>query len=101
MHFSPSVGFIEPYFPLRQADNTLAITTKISHGNLSPDLLITWMEAYLWLGVDKVITHALSNLSSDARKVLEYYAKRNVLELYGYQIPGIGRIKRELIGIHH
>ena len=97
MYFSPSVGFIEPYYPLRQAEKTLAITTNISYGNLSRDLLITWMEAYLWLGVDKVIAYALSDLNTDARKVLEYYARRNVLELYNYQIPGLGRIHFPII----
>ena len=48
------------------------------------------MEAYLWLGADKIITHALSNLSSDARKVLEYYAKKDVLELHDYYLPELG-----------
>ena len=48
---------MSPYFPLREATEKVAIGTKTSYGNISAELIIEWMEAWKYIGVDKVPTY--------------------------------------------
>ena len=51
------VRYVSPYFPLREAtEKKVAIGTKTSYGNISAELIIEWMEAWKYIGVDKVPT---------------------------------------------
>ena len=49
------VTYVEPYFPFKEP-NKIAIGTKAAFANISAELIIEWMEAYKYLGVDKVVT---------------------------------------------
>ena len=79
-----SVTYAQPYFPLRQP-NKIAIGTKTSFAKISAELIIEWMEAYKYLGVDKVVTYFISSINEDALKVLRYYASTGLLDLSYYE----------------
>ena len=80
-----SVTYVEPYFPLKEATKKIAIGTKTAFANMSAELIIEWMEAYKYLGVDKVVTYYLKNLNKDALKVLEYYESTGIMDLFFYE----------------
>ena len=50
------VRYMAPYFPLREATEKVAIGTKTAYGNISAELIIEWMEAWRYIGVDKVLS---------------------------------------------
>ena len=79
------VTYVPPYFPLKESKSMVAISTKVAYADISAELIIEWMEAYKYLGVDKVITYYLETINSDALKVLEYYKATGILELNFYE----------------
>ena len=79
------VTYVPLYLPLKQPKGKLVICTKAAFDNINPELIIEWMEAYKYLGVDKVISYYLESINSDALKVLEYYAATGILELIFHQ----------------
>ena len=78
------VTYIEPYFPYKEPDK-IAIGTKTAFANISAELIIEWMEAYKYLGVDKVVSYYLKNINKDALKVLEYYESTGILDFFYYE----------------
>ena len=85
------VVFIEPYHTLREPGNKLVIGTKLAFANLSAEMVIEWMEAYRYLGVDKVVAYYVSDLNEKALKVLQFYASTGILDLYLYQPSWSGK----------
>ena len=79
------VVFIKPYHTLREPGNKLVIGTKLAYADLSAEMVIEWMEAYRYLGVDKVVAYYVSDLNENALKVLQFYASTGILDLYFYQ----------------
>ena len=79
-----NVTYVQPYFPLKHP-NKIAIGTKTSFANISAELIVEWMEAYKYLGVDKVVTYYISSINADALKVLRYYASTGLLDLSYYE----------------
>ena len=86
------VTYLEPIVPLLEVEPKLALSTKVAYGNQSPELIIEWMETYLFLGVDKVVTYYLDDLNQEARKVLEYYASVGLLEVHNIELAAEGKI---------
>ena len=70
------VTYVEPFFPLREP-NKIALSPKTVYGTIDAEIIIEWMEAYKYLGVDKVVSYAL--------KVLKYYASTGILDLYFFE----------------
>ena len=85
------VTYVSPYYPLRESQTKLAIGTKTAYGNISAELIIEWMEAYKYLGVDRVITYFIDTLNEKALKVLQYYASTGILDLYFYEPAASGK----------
>ena len=85
------VRFVRPYVPLRETDTKLAIGTKLAFGNISAELIIEWMEAYKFLGVDKVVTYYVDEINENALQVLRYYASTKILDLYHHVPAGSGK----------
>lgn len=79
------VVYRKPMAPREEAGTRLALCTKAAYGNRSAELIIEWMEAYKFLGVDKVVGYYLKDLNADARKVLVYYASTGLLDLYYFE----------------
>ena len=78
------VTFVEPYFPLTEP-NKIALSTKTAYGTIDAETIIEWMEAYKYLGVDKVVSYYMDSINSDALKVLKYYASTGILDLHYYE----------------
>ena len=78
------VSYVRPYFPLKEP-NKIAIGTKTAFGNISAELIIEWMEAYKYLGVNKVVTYYMKGINGDALKVLQYYETTGILDLFYYE----------------
>ena len=78
------VTYVRPFLPTREPYK-IAIGTKTSFGTIDPELIIEWMEAYKYLGVNKVVTYFLKSLNDDAFKVLSYYASTGFLDLTFYE----------------
>ena len=85
------VTYMTPSYPLRPAGTTLALGTKIAHGNVSAEMIIEWMETYKFLGVDKVVTYYADGLCPLALQVLKYYAKEGILDLRFFEPAGAGK----------
>ena len=79
------VVFLDPHYPLREPGRKLIIGTKIAYAGLSAEMIIEWMEAYQYLGVDKVVAYYVSDLNENALKVLQFYASSGFLDLYLFQ----------------
>ena len=75
------VVYIEPSYPLK-VPGKLLIGVKVAFQSLNPNIVIEWMEAYRYLGVDKVVGYYVSDLNEKARRVLNYYAATGFLDLY-------------------
>ena len=84
------VRYVIPYFPLREAQQKVAIATKIAYGNISAEMIIEWMEWYRFIEVDKVVTFYIKSLNDKALKVLQYYASTGILDLYFYEPAALG-----------
>ena len=95
-----AVNYVQPYFPLRETTTKLAIGTKTAYGNVSAEMIIEWMEAYKYLGVDKVVSYYVSTINPKALKVLEYYASTGILDLYYYEPAASGTIKGQLTSLY-
>ena len=85
------VTYLEPIVPLVEAESKLALSTKVAYGNQNPELIIEWMETYLFLGVDKVVTYYLNDLNLEARNVLEYYTSVGKLEVINIELAAEGK----------
>ena len=81
-----AISYVKPYIPLKQKDGSLVIGTKVAHTNLNAEMIISWMETYKYLGVDKVVTYRLKNLNAAASKVLDYYATIGILDVYDHTL---------------
>ena len=88
------VTYVRPFLPVREDGVTLALGTKAAYGSVSAEQLIEWMETYKFLGVDKVVMHYLRNINKDALRVLDYYARTNMLELYYHEPAASGNFPR-------
>ena len=84
------VTYIKPLVPLRESGVKLAISTKVTYGKASAELLIEFVEVYKYLGVDKFISYILEDLNEDTRKVFEYYASTGILDLYFFEPAASG-----------
>ena len=85
------VRYRKPFLPYREKETKLAICTKMCYGNRSAELIIEWMETYIYLGVDKVISYFMTDLNNDTKTVLEYYATTGILELYHFEPAASGK----------
>ena len=86
------ITYLVPFYPRKEPGTTLALGTKIAHGNVSAELLIEWMETYKFLGVDKVVTYYVGDLEPSALKVLQYYASEgSFLDLHFYIPAATGK----------
>ena len=89
-------SYIAPFYPQRQPGTTIALGTKIAYGNISPELIIEWMETYKFLGVDKVVTYYVQDLNPSALQVLQYYAVEGSLDLYLFEPAASGKSVADL-----
>ena len=89
-------SYITPFYPQRQPGTTIALGTKIAYGNISPELIIEWMETYKFLGVDKVVTYYVQDLNPSALQVLQYYAVEGSLDLYLFEPAASGKSVADL-----
>ena len=78
------VTYVEPFFPLREP-NKIALSPKTVYGTIDAEIIIEWMEAYKYLGVDKVVSYYMDSINNDALKVLKYYASTGILDLYFFE----------------
>ena len=85
------VSYVRPYFPLKEPTK-IAIGTKTAFANISAELIIEWMEAYKYLGVNKVVTYYMNNINSDALKVLQFYETTGILDLFYYEPANEGEV---------
>ena len=90
------VVYMEPSYPLKMPGKLL-IGLKVAFHSLSPEIVIEWMEAAKYLGVDKVVGYYVSSLNEKARRVLNYYASTGFLDLFKFHPPWEGRY----IGVRH
>ena len=87
--------YLEPYRSLKQPRNTLALSTQVAYGSVNAELIIEWIEAYRYLGVDKIVSHFTEDINEKAFKVLLYYHNLNLIDLYCY-IPAAEGTKLSL-----
>ena len=78
------VTYVQPYFPVKEPEK-IVIGSKLAYGNISAELIIEWIEAMKYIGVDKIVTYFLRSLNTDALNVLCHYAREGVVELYFYE----------------
>ena len=69
----------------------IVIGSKLAYGNISAELIIEWVEAMKYIGVDKIVTYYLRSLNTDALNVLRYYASEGVVELYFHEPANEGK----------
>ena len=79
------VTYRKPDTPLRESETKLALCTKVAYGNRSAELIIEFVEAYRYLGVDKFTSYILEDLNEDAQRVLAYYASIGIMDAYFYE----------------
>lgn len=84
------VRYVSPYFPQRETSEKVAIGTKTAYGNISAELIIEWMEAWRYIGVDKVIAFYIKSINEKALRVLQYYVSTGILDLYFYEPAASG-----------
>ena len=78
------VTYVQPYFPVKEPEK-IVIGSKLAFDNISAELIIEWIEAMKYIGVDKIVTYFLRSLNTDALNVLCHYATEGVVELYFYE----------------
>ena len=78
------VTYVQPYFPASEPEK-IVIGSKFAYGNVSAELIIEWIEAMKYIGVDKIVTYYLRNLNEDARNVLRHYASEGIVDLYFHE----------------
>ena len=83
------VVYLEPSYPLKMPGKLL-IGLKVAFHSLSPEIIIEWMEAAKYLGVDKVVGYYVNSLNEKARRVLNYYASTGFLDLFMFHPPWEG-----------
>ena len=79
------VTYRKPITPLRESEIKLGLCTKVAYGNRSAELIIEFIEAYRYLGVDKFTCYILQDLNEDAQRVLAYYASIGIMDVYFYE----------------
>ena len=83
------VTYRKPDTPLRESEIKLGLCLKVAFGNRSAELIIEFIEAHRYLGVDKFICYILDclneELNADAQKVLAYYASIGIMDAYMYE----------------
>ena len=82
--------YVSPYFPFKEPDK-IVLGSKFAFGNLSAQLIIEWIEAMKYIGVNKIVTHYLRTLNTDARKVLYHYASEGTVDLYFHELANEGK----------
>ena len=85
------VRYRKPFLPYQESETKLAVCTKMCYGSRRAELIIEWMETYIYLGVDKVISYFLTDLNNDTKTVLEYYETTGILELYHFEPAASGK----------
>ena len=85
------VTYRKPDTPLRESEIKLGLCLKVAYGNRSAELIIEFIEAYRYLGVDKFICYILEDLNEDAQKVLAYYASIGVMDAYFFEPAAWGK----------
>ena len=84
------VTYVEPYFPLKEP-NKVVVSSKFAFGNVSAELIIEWVEAMKYIGVDKIVTYYLRTLNAAARKVLNHYSSKGILDLHFHELASEGK----------
>ena len=87
------VTYRKPDTPLTESEIKLAVCTKVAYGSRSAELIIEFMEAYRYLGVDKFTCYILEDLNEDAQKVLAYYASIGIMDAYIHEPAAWGNIR--------
>ena len=82
-----NISLTSIFLPYKEQGVKIAIGTQVAFGNIDPELIIEWLEAHLYLGVDKVISYYYRTLNSKALSVLRYYHNLGVLDLYRFDPP--------------
>ena len=77
------VTYVKPYFPANYSGK-IVIGSKLAYGNINAQLIIEWVEAMRYIGVDKIVTYFLGTLNSDALNVLFHYAAEGFVDLSLY-----------------
>jgi hypothetical protein len=68
----------------------IGVCVKLTYGSLDAQRLIEWFEIHKLFGVDKVIAYTY-NLNQNASKVLKFYEKSGIAEVYGFDLPEKGK----------
>ena len=51
------VSYIEPYYATKKPDGYIVITTKLAYGIIDPEVVVSFLEAIKYVGVNKVVTY--------------------------------------------
>ena len=78
------VTYVPPYFPVKEPEK-IVIGSKAAYGNISAEMIIEWVEAMRYIGVDRIVTYFLRSLNTDTVNVLFHYASEGVIDLYFYE----------------
>ena len=84
------VTFVQPYFPFKEPEK-IVIGSKFAYGNISAELIIEWIEAMKYIGVDKIVTYYLRTLNAGALNVLQHYASEGIVDLYFHELANEGK----------
>ena len=76
--------YVPPYFPVKEPEK-IVIGSKAAYGNISAEMIIEWVEAMRYIGVDKIVTYFLRSLNADALNVLFHYVSEGFIDLYFYE----------------
>lgn len=66
---------------------SVGVCAKIVYGNVEAERLVEWLEAQIYLGVDKVFIYCHANLNKRARQVFEHYSKTGFVQTFPFVVP--------------
>jgi len=80
------ISYLEPYYAMKQPDGYLIITTKLAYGTVDPEIVVGFLEAVKYLGVNKVITYVYKTLELRVKHILKYYAQIGLLDYHTIEL---------------
>ncbi|XP_060560568.1 uncharacterized protein LOC132720436 [Ruditapes philippinarum] len=81
--------------PKNIRSRNVGVCVKLTYGSLDAQRLIEWFEIHKLFGVDKVIAYTYQ-LNSKAAKVLKFYERSGMAQVYDFDFPEKDIIKRNI-----
>jgi hypothetical protein len=85
--------------PKNIRNRNVGVCVKLTFGSLDAQRLIEWFEIHKLFGVDKVIAYTYQ-LNLKAAKVLKFYERSGMAQVYDFDLPEKGKNSREWLGIY-